>query len=184
SLQQEVGIRVSVGTQVISLTDSLERYPVLYLHGRRTFQWSAAERQALKKYVENGGVIFGDAICASPQFAESFRREIRIIFPDQSLRRLPADHDMFTDDYGGFNVSKVTLRSPATQIDGQRIQASQAAVTPHIEGLLLDGRLVVAFSPFDISCALENQNSLECKGYLQKDAAKLGTNILIYALQQ
>ena len=57
SLQKEAGIRVSVGTQVISLTDSLERYPILFFHGRRTFQWSAAERQALKIFVQNGGFI-------------------------------------------------------------------------------------------------------------------------------
>ena len=184
SLQKEAGIRVSVGTQVISLTDSLERYPILFFHGRRTFQWSAAERQALKIFVQNGGFIFGDSICASPQFTESFRREMRMIFPEQILRRLPADHAMFTNDFGGFDVGKMTLRSPATQIDGQRIQARESSVTPLVEGLLLDGRLAVAFSPFDLSCALENQNSLECKGYLQKDAAKLGTNIVIYALQQ
>ncbi len=184
TLQKEAGMRVSVGTQVVSLTDSLERYPVLFIHGRRTFQWSAAERQALKKFVENGGFIFGDAICASPQFTESFRREIRTIFPEQTLRRLPSDHKIFTDDYGGFNVGKVTLRSPARQMAEQRVQASESSVTPHVEGLFLDGRLAMAFSPFDLSCALENQNSLECKGYLQEDAAKLATNMLIYALQQ
>ncbi len=184
SLQREAGIRVSVGTQVISLTDSLERYPVLFVHGRRTFQWSAAERQALKKFIENGGFIFGDSICASTQFAESFRREMRMIFPEQILRRLPADHEMFTEDYGGFDVRQVQLRSPATQVDGQRKQASESTVTPHVEGIQIDGRLAIAFSPFDLSCALENQNSLECKGYLQQDAAKLGTNIVIYGLQQ
>ena len=184
SLQKEAGIRVSIGTQVVSLTDSLQRYPVLFLHGRRTFQWSTAERQALKAFVENGGFIFGDSICASSQFAESFRREMRLIFPEQILRRLPAEHDLFTSQFGGFDITKVTLRSPATKLNGERIQAQEASVTPHVEGILFDGRLAVAFSPFDLSCALENQNSVECKGYLQQDAARIATNIVIYALQQ
>ena len=47
-----------------------------------------------------------------------------------------------------------------------------------------DGRLVVVFSPYDISCAMENAASLECKGYVREDAARLGTNIVMYALQQ
>jgi hypothetical protein len=48
----------------------------------------------------------------------------------------------------------------------------------------LDGRLAVVFSPLDISCAMENAASLECKGYLREDAARLGVNLLLYALQQ
>ncbi len=184
SMQRETGIRISIGTQVIAATDSIEEYPVLFVHGRRTFKWTAAERQALKQFVINGGFIFGDAICASPQFAESFRREMRMIFPEQVLRRLPAEHPLFTEEFGGFDVRKVTLRSPASQSDGPRTQVTETEVTPHVEGFQLEGRLAIAFSPYDLSCALENQSSLECKGYLQNDAARLGTNIVIYALQQ
>ena len=99
SLQQEAGIRVSVGTHMVSLTDSIEQYPILFVHGRRTFQWTAAERQALRKYVESGGLIFADSICASSQFAESFRREMRLTFPEQALRHLPSEHELFTSDF-------------------------------------------------------------------------------------
>ena len=42
----------------------------------------------------------------------------------------------------------------------------------------------VIFSPYDISCALEAGVSMECKGYVREDAAKLGINVLLYALQQ
>ena len=184
SLQQEAGIRVSVGTHMVSLTDSIEQYPILFVHGRRTFQWTAAERQALRKYVESGGLLFADSICASSQFAESFRREMRLTFPEQVLRRLPTEHELFTSDFGGFDVRQVTLRSPASQQDSSPSRINELKVTPHIEGIQLDGRLAVAFSPYDLSCALENQVSLECRGYIQKDAARVGSNIVIYALQQ
>lgn len=184
SLQQEAGIRVSVGTHMVSLTDSIEQYPILFVHGRRTFQWTAAERQALRKYIESGGLLFADSICASSQFAESFRREMRLTFPEQVLRRLPTEHELFTRNFGGFDVRQVTLRSPASQQDPNPSRINELKVTPHIEGIQLDGRLAVAFSPYDLSCALENQVSLECRGYIQKDAARVGTNIVIYALQQ
>ena len=54
---------------------------------------------------------------------------------------------------------------------------------PVLEGILIDGRLVVVFSPYDLSCALENQASIECKGYVREDAAKIGINVLLYAMQ-
>ena len=56
-------------------------------------------------------------------------------------------------------------------------------VSPVLEGIEIDGRLAVIFSPFDLSCALENQGSIECKGYLQQDAAKIGLNVILYAMQ-
>ena len=57
-------------------------------------------------------------------------------------------------------------------------------ITPHLEGLEIDGRPAVIFSPYDISCALESGSSLQCKGYIKEDAARLATNAILYALQQ
>ena len=57
-------------------------------------------------------------------------------------------------------------------------------IKPLLEGVQLDGRLVVVFSPYDISCAMENQASMECKGYIRADAARIGVNVILYALQQ
>jgi hypothetical protein len=48
----------------------------------------------------------------------------------------------------------------------------------------VDGRLAVVFSPYDISCAMENAASLDCKGYVSTDAARLVVNIVMFALQQ
>ena len=42
----------------------------------------------------------------------------------------------------------------------------------------------VIFSPYDISCALEKHNSLECQGYTPEDAARIALNVLLYSLQQ
>ena len=53
-----------------------------------------------------------------------------------------------------------------------------------MEGLRLDKRYAVIFSPFDLSCALEKQDSLECQGYLREDAGRIGINVLLYALHE
>ena len=64
--------------RLISATDpALFDYPILYMHGRREFRLSSSERDAIRAFVERGGVILADAICASPEFASSFRREMQ-----------------------------------------------------------------------------------------------------------
>ena len=48
----------------------------------------------------------------------------------------------------------------------------------------IDDRYSVIFSPYDISGALENHESLECLGYARRDAARIGLNVLLYALHR
>jgi len=165
-------------------SESLYEYPILFMHGRRAFAWSAAQRKAVADYIRNGGFLFADAICANRQFADAFRREFTAIFPGQKFARIPVNHPLFTDEYGGFELSQVTLNDPQLRREGEPLEARRVKVTPLLEGLQIDGRLAVIFSPYDISCALESSASLECKGYIKTDAAKIGTNIILFALEQ
>jgi len=162
----------------------LFKYPILFMHGRRGFRFSDAERSALASHLERGGILFADSICASTAFADSFRAEISAMFPDQKLVRLPAEHPLYSRQYGGYDVSSVSLRDPLVRGEGGAPAAKISKTAPYLEGLEIDGRLAVVFSPYDISCAMENHASVECKGYVTDDAAKLGVNILLYALQQ
>ena len=178
-------LRVSSEKRMVPLTDAtLPDYPIAFMHGRRNFQFSPAERSAITNFVANGGFIFADAICASGPFAESFRQEMKVIFPDHSLQPIPPDHPLFTTDFQGFDLSRVQLRDPGRRSTGdQPLRSRVDEVSPVLEGIEIDGRLAVIFSPFDLSCALENQGSIECKGYLQQDAAKIGINVILYAMQ-
>ena len=86
---------------------------------------------------------------------------------------------MFTTEFNGFNLSQVSIRRPGST--GESMQIKQQ--TPFFEGLKIDGRLCVAFTPLDMSCALQNQPSVQCEGYLKQDAYKLGVNVILYAMQ-
>ena len=91
---------------------------------------------------------------------------------------------MFSDEFGGFDLSQIRLRrSPAQAADGAT-KSQIDSVTPVVEGIEIDGRFVVLFSPNDISCALESNASSDCLGYVSGDAARLGINILLYTLRQ
>lgn len=178
-------MRVDIENRLIGADDpGLFEYPVLFMHGRRNFRFNAAERKALGTYLQRGGVLFADAICASPEFANSFRREIEAILPGKPLNRIPPNHPIFTRQFRGFDLRSVTLRDPQTRAKDDPLKANLVSITPLLEGIEIDGRFTVVFSPYDISCALESGTSLQCKGYVKEDAAKIGTNIILYALQQ
>ncbi|MCP4193587.1 MAG: DUF4159 domain-containing protein [Planctomycetaceae bacterium] len=181
----KLNLRVSSEKRLLPLTDtSLSEYPIAFMHGRRSFRLTAAERSALVDFVKNGGFIFADSICASQQFTDSFRREMKAAFPDHPLQAIPVDHPLFTDKFQGFDLRKVQLRDPKQRrTDDQPLRSRVESVAPELQGIELDGRLAVVFSPYDLSCALENQGSIECKGYMREDAAKIGINVILYAMQ-
>ncbi len=177
-------LRVSTQRLLLLPTDpTLPDYPLLFLHGRRNFSWSDKEREAIRNFVKNGGVIFGDAICASVEFREAVKRELTAAIPDAEWSRIPANHPLFSNQYKGFDLSQVSVRRPREPGTDQSTSKVEE-ITPKFEGMILDDQLVVIFSPLDISCALESPSSNDCEGYLSQDAAKLGVNILLYALQE
>ena len=53
-----------------------------------------------------------------------------------------------------------------------------------MKGVRFGDRYGVIFSEFDLSCALEKHDSLECRGYTREDAARIGLNVLRYGMQQ
>jgi hypothetical protein len=184
TVEKQVDLRVSVETNVLPPTaPEWAKFPIAFMHGRRSFQWAANERKAIATYLERGGFILADSICASPQFTESFHREFKAIFPDAKFVRLKADHPLLTEEFAGFDLKSVSMRDPQNR-GGESLEASIIKTEPYLEALELDGRIAVIFSPYDLSCALENQSSLECKGYIKQDAARIGVNVLLYALQQ
>jgi len=184
-VRQEVELRALTERRLLLPTaPDLHDYPILFTHGRRSFRWSPDERKALADYIARGGFLFADAICASTNFANSFRSEIEAIFPGQKLERIPANHPLLSSEFGGFDVSRVTINDPLLHEAGERLDARRTETAPVLEGLQIDGRYVIVFSPYDLSCALESSSTMVCKGYIKEDAAKLGTNIILFALQQ
>jgi hypothetical protein len=89
----------------------------------------------------------------------------------------------------GFDVRQVKRRIPAAG-QSTSLNAEETTGEPLFEGIELKGvngapdRYVVVYSKYDISCALERQQTLSCAGYLSEDAVKLAVNIVLYALYQ
>jgi hypothetical protein len=185
SAGHELKVRASVRKDLLDISDdAIFNYHLVFMHGRTAFQLTDLERRQLKRYVERGGMLMADSICASRAFTASFRREIAAIFPDRKLERIPATDPIFSTTYGGFDLQTVSRRDPEAAARGKPLTTAVRKVPPDLEGIKFGDRWGVVFSPFDLSCALEKQNSLECQGYTREDAARIGLNIVLYSLQQ
>jgi hypothetical protein len=185
ALNETVGLAATTRPKDVAPSDpSLFQYPLLYMHGRTRFSFSAEDRAAIKLHLSRGGVLFADACCGAPAFDRSFRELVAQLYPQQPFAPIPITHEMFSEKIGR-DVRRLRRRTT----DGQQaanapLAATVREVEPFLEGIAIDGRYVIIYSKYDLSCALERQSTLSCEGYLPEDAVKLATNIVLYALLQ
>ena len=182
ALNTTAGVAASTKTKTLVPGDAnVFRYPVLYMHGRGAFTLGQQEKDRLRTYLENGGVLFADACCGSDPFDRAFRRELADVLPEgATLERLPPDHELFTEGIG-FDLSRVRRRVPGGGAAGG-LDADVVVGEPFLEAATVNGQIAVIYSKYDISCALERQTTVACAGYLPEDALKIGINVLRYAL--
>ncbi|MFK7778897.1 MAG: DUF4159 domain-containing protein, partial [Gimesia sp.] len=184
ALNQKAGMIASTKSINMPASDpNLMRYPLLYMHGRSQFSFSKTEQATLKHALENGAVLFADSCCGSPPFDRSFRQMIREMFPTKELKRIPVNHPLFSEQTG-YDIRKVRRRQLEVNDVDQPLRAKTIVVEPLLEGIEIDGHLAVIYSKYDISCALEQQASVACAGYIPQDAVNIALNIVRYALLQ
>ena len=144
--------------------------------GHQDFQLTDAEREALAKYIRQGGVVFAESCCGRDTFAKAFRREIARALDGAKLERIPANHPIFAYP----NIIKDVQPLPAL---AEKLQA-KTRIQPELYGLSIDGHLGVVFSPRGLACGWELAQCPYCCGIHSKDALALGINILAASLLQ
>ncbi len=181
-LNQQVGHMATTKDKVITATDpDIFKYPLVYMHGRTGFQLSDKGITRLREHLGRGGVLFSDACCGAPAFDQSFRKLVKDLFPNAEFKRIPMSHEIFKVFH---NISTVHRRVPEIVNPNEPLVISEKSVEPYLEGVEVDGRYVVIYSKYDISCALERQTSAACAGYIPKDALHIAVNVVMYALLQ
>ncbi len=169
-------------TPLISLDkDQLEKYPILYMHGRNKFSFSPEEIGGLRKHFETGGFVIGDAICASTDFSECVRKEFTKALPESRWRTVGTSEPfMQKNNQGNNDLASVTLIDPSSPVSD--LKQAKREGPAEIIALEWKGRTVMLFSPNDMSCALESKHSMQCRGYIRQDAFQIGFNMLRYSL--
>lgn len=149
-------------------------YPFLYMSGDQEFPpFSEKAISNLKLYLEFGGTLLIDDCIGKTDFGfdKSIRREIKRLFPDKPLEKLPSDHTIFKSFY------------LLNQAYGRIMEK------PYLEGITIGNRTVIIYSQNDMggAWAKDPLGNWEYEvlpgGETQRAMAfRLGINIIMYAL--
>ncbi len=104
NLCQEVNRRTSIQmsideAQVSLLDEKLYQYPFLFMTGHGNVSFTDEEVVRLRHYLEAGGFLYADDDYGMD---ESFRREMKKVFPSSELVELPFDHPIYHSFYDFF----------------------------------------------------------------------------------
>ncbi|MFW6162137.1 MAG: DUF4159 domain-containing protein [Planctomycetota bacterium] len=168
-------LKVSFATQPLKLdSKKLTTYPFIYMTGHDDFHFSKNEIAALRAYLKAGGFLMADACCGRKAFDAAFRREMGKVLPGLKLKRLSANHPLYSIQH---KIRSVNHTQAAVV---QRELSNPGA--PALEGITVGGHLAVVYSPLDMGCGWELKPHPYGVGYESRDAIKLGVNVVMYAV--
>lgn len=176
-LMQRTSIEAALLRHEVSLTDSdLFSYPFLYMAGKYDFEpFTQEEIEILRRYLSYGGFLLADDSLGQPGygFDKSLRREIKRLFPEQELKRLPSGHAATRSYY--------LIR----RIGGMRM------VQPYLEGIHLGSATPLIYCQNSLGGAWERDqlgnwiNPCTPGGEEQRrDAFHLGINLILYSMTE
>jgi len=169
AIRERTGLPVRTEPATVRALDpGLRDHPYLYMTGHGNVRFSAAEREALRAYLLDGGFLHADD---NYGMDESFRREIEAIFPDRELAEIPPDHPVFHSLYE-FPEGLPKIH----EHDGR---------TPRAFGIFDDGRLMVFYSfESDLGDGWEDADVHDDPPELREAALRMGVNLYLFVLTQ
>ena len=105
------GIESYLNWQVVNLKvgpEDLHDAPILYLSGSVPMDFSKEEIDKLRTYVEQGGMILGNADCVKEAFSKSFKDLGKKLFPKYEFQLCPPNDFVYNEQFKAFrNKPKV-----------------------------------------------------------------------------
>ncbi len=167
AVAERVGIPTPTEERRVSLLDpDLFETPFLYMNGHGTVRFSQEEAERLRHYLRHGGFLWADD---NYGMDESFRPEMRKVFPDAEWVELPFDHEV----YHAFYEFPVGLPKIHEHHGGP----------PRGLGIFQDGRLVVFYTHnTDIGDGTEDPEVHNDLPEKREAAMRMAVNVVVYAL--
>jgi len=145
-------------------SDALFDFPFCVMSGNESFTLSTRERANLVKYLSNGGFLLASPGCSDAIWDKSFRNELKIMFPNTPLKKIPMDHPIFS------TVHKIPR---LTEKHGKEV---------FLEGLEINGRLALVYSSEGLNDVENAKGCCCCGGNEIKDSARVNVNVFTYAV--
>lgn len=167
SVQTKTDINIAPEPKVVSIMDDdFFLYPFIFANGHENIKFTKEEAVRLKRYLINGGFFF----CNDDYgMFESFKREIKKVFPDKDFVTVPFSHPVYHTKYdfpNGLPKIHEHYEGPAKGL-----------------GIFYENRLVVFFAyNSDIGDGWEKQDIYKDPEAKREAAINMGINILYYAV--
>ncbi|MCH7886350.1 MAG: DUF4159 domain-containing protein [Candidatus Marinimicrobia bacterium] len=171
NLMKYIGENSSIKTakkeaRVKILDEDLFRYPILYMTGHGNVSFTNSEALRLRQYLISGGFLFADD---NYGMNDSFRRQMKKVFPDKDLVELPFSHGIFD----------IHFRFP----NGLPKIHEHDGKPPQAFGIFHEGRLVVFFTyESDLGDGWEDASVHNDPLEKRNAALQMGTNVIVWAL--
>ena len=147
-------------------SDEFYNSQYLYLTGHGNITFSDQEVQELRNFLIDGGFLHADD---NYGMDESFRREMKKVFPEKNWVELPYTHPIF-NIYFKFNNGLPKIH----EHDKKK---------PQLFALYHKDKIISVYSyESDLGDGWENVNVHNNPESLRQEALKMGTNIVIYSL--
>ena len=153
----------------IKLTDeNLYSYPYLYMTGHGNVRFTEAEIIRLRTFLHRGGFLHADDNYGMDQ---SFRREMKRVFPNKALVELPHDHPIFHQVYD-FEHGLPKIHEHDNK-------------PPQALALFEDDRILVLYTyESDLGDGWEDAEVHNDPESIRETALQMGVNIIHFALTQ
>ncbi|MCH2176824.1 MAG: DUF4159 domain-containing protein [Lentisphaeria bacterium] len=156
-------------TDLKSFNSTPAEIPVLYFSGGRSLNFSEEERKKLRHYSLSGGMLWFDSVVGSPYFYKSSLSELKSIFPDAAIKRLPDDHPIFhmIEDSNVVNVK------------------TKESIKPVLDGIYIGSRVTAVVSPYGLGVGWDGAKPdlISKANYYDRDSSiKLGLNLVAYSV--
>jgi hypothetical protein len=91
---------------------------------------------------------------------------------------VPPDDALFTST----DINEEPLTEANIQLR-REVGGAMRKTGPILEGIKIRGRWVLLYSKYDVGCALERHQSLDCLGYHPDSALKIAAAAVMYSLR-
>ena len=156
-------------------SEELGAFPFLFMTGHKLVRFSSREREGIRRYVEQGGLLFSDDCNhdVAGLYAVSFEQEMHGIFPEPgTLDKIPNTHPLYRTFFEFPDGPPQTVH----ELNGW----GDDMVHEYLKAVEHRGRIGVLYSNKDYGC--EWDYDWRNKRFRRDDNTTLAVNIVVYAM--